>query len=323
MPASRNYSSTAGLMHLVGSISGAAASLIVDVTTGLPTAPFTLLLDPGAVVEEVVTVTAVGGTTLTVTRGADGTSAQSHDNGAEIRHAYSARDFQDSRNHEGSVTAHGATGAVVGTSNTQTLINKSISGALNTFTNVPKLALPTDVAYLVEAQTLTNKTMSGASNTFSLIPSAAVVGVDADIAGLATHLADTTAHGAAGAVVGTTNAQTLTNKTLASPLMTGTATAATVSASNLYVGGRHVLHTEADTVTHVYGGGSVGPVSTVVTFDHAYASPPAVALGSASFSVQIEYGGLSTTGFTLYSKGFNNVAPGAGNYNVTWIAAGA
>ena len=115
MPASRNYSSTAGLMRLVGGITGAAASLIVDVTTGLPSVPFTLLLDPGLGVEEVVTVTAVGGTTLTVTRGVGGTSAQAHDPGAEIRHAYYGADFQDSRDHEAATTAHGATGGIPGT----------------------------------------------------------------------------------------------------------------------------------------------------------------------------------------------------------------
>jgi len=38
------------------------------------------------------------------------------------------------------------------------------------------------------------------------------------------HLADTTAHGGTGAVVGTTNVQTLTNKTLTSPVITGATT---------------------------------------------------------------------------------------------------
>jgi len=170
MPASRNYSSTAGLMHLVGGITGAAASLIVDATTGLPATPFTLLLDPGLAAEEIVEVTAVGGTTLTVTRGVDGTSARAHLNGAEVRHAYSARDFQDSRNHEAATAAHGVTGAVVGTTNTQTLTNKSIDGTTNTFTNVPKVALPADVTYNATAQTLTNKTIDGASNTLTNVP---------------------------------------------------------------------------------------------------------------------------------------------------------
>jgi len=115
-------------MHLVGGITGAAASLIVDTVTGLPTGPFTLMLDPGVATEEIVEVTAAGGTTLTVTRGVDGTSAQAHTNGAEVRHAYSARDFQDSRNHEANTTtAHGVTGAIVGTTNVQTLTNKTLT----------------------------------------------------------------------------------------------------------------------------------------------------------------------------------------------------
>jgi len=153
VPASRNYSSTAGLMHLVGGISGAAASLIVDVTTGLPAVPFTLLLDPGLGVEEVVTVTAVGGTTLTVTRGVDGTSAQAHTNGAEVRHAYSARDFQDSRDHEANTTtAHGVTGAVVGTTNVQVLTNKDLSSGTNVF--------PATLATRAGIETFTNKTLT-------------------------------------------------------------------------------------------------------------------------------------------------------------------
>lgn len=51
--------------------------------------------------------------------------------------------------HQKATAAHGATGAVVGTTNTQTLSNKTISGSANTLTNIPESAvtnLSTDLA---------------------------------------------------------------------------------------------------------------------------------------------------------------------------------
>ena len=174
MPASRFYSSTAGKMLLAGGVSAVATSIIVDTVVGLPASfPYTLMLDPGVALEELVDVTAAAGTTLTITRGVDGTSAQAHLNGAEVRHAYSARDFADSRNHEANTTtAHGVTGAVVGTTNTQTLSNKTLDATT---------VFPATQATLAGAQTLTNKTMDGAANTFTAIPATALraIGVQA------------------------------------------------------------------------------------------------------------------------------------------------
>ena len=141
-----NYSNTAVQTTLGGNISGAATSFTVAATTGFPgTTPYVLALDYGAATEELVVVTGVAGTTLTVTRGFSGTSAQSHSIGAVVRHVVNAQDLIDFRTHEAATASvHGVTGALVGATSTQTLTNKTLTsptingGALSgTFTGTP------------------------------------------------------------------------------------------------------------------------------------------------------------------------------------------
>lgn len=87
--------------------------------------------------------------------------------------------------HKADTAAHGATGAVVGTTNTQTLTNKSISG-----------------------EQINSGTVADARVASTLARDSEVTSA------VSTHAALTATHGATGAVVGTTNTQTLTNKTL-------------------------------------------------------------------------------------------------------------
>ena len=106
-------------------------------------------------------------------------------------------------------------GAVTQTG-TETLTNKTLTTptiiapivASGTF-ETPQLTLPvissTGFYYAQHDHSATNK--GGTLST------ASVTGVD-------THIAATEVHGATGAVVGTTNTQTLTNKTLTSPVLT-------------------------------------------------------------------------------------------------------
>ncbi|WNM75001.1 hypothetical protein SEA_DENNEBES_45 [Streptomyces phage Dennebes] len=138
--ATRYYSSVAAETTLVASITNGNTSIQIASATGLPAlTPFTLALDYEAATEELVEVTAVAGTTLTVTRGIDGTSAAAHNAGARVRHVSSARDFSDSRTHEQAATnVHGTAvgSAVVGTNDTQTLSNKTLNDASGTLSNI-------------------------------------------------------------------------------------------------------------------------------------------------------------------------------------------
>ena len=124
-----NYSNTAIQTTLSGSVSSGATSIGVAATTGFPGSfPYVLALDYGAATEELVVVTAAGGTTLTVTRGHSGTSAQSHSLGAVVRHVWHAGDATDFRTHEAATSSvHGVTGALVGATMVQTLTNKTLT----------------------------------------------------------------------------------------------------------------------------------------------------------------------------------------------------
>lgn len=130
----RFYSSIAQPTTLSSSISNTDTTIAVVATVGYPASfPFTVAVDAGGATEELVDVTAVAGNVWTVTRGVDGTSAQSHSAGAIVRHSSSGRDFAEMQSHIAATTGvHGVTGALVGTTNTQTLTNKTLSSPVIT-----------------------------------------------------------------------------------------------------------------------------------------------------------------------------------------------
>jgi hypothetical protein len=94
--ARRYYSSVAARTALAAGVDASITTLIVDAVSGWPSQfPYTLILDEDTINEEIVEVTARSSTTLTVTRGVDGTSGTAHSAGASVRHGVSARDFAE------------------------------------------------------------------------------------------------------------------------------------------------------------------------------------------------------------------------------------
>tara|TARA_R110000822_G_scaffold23288_4_gene72210 strand:+ start:3221 stop:3961 length:741 start_codon:yes stop_codon:yes gene_type:complete len=116
--ARRYYSSIAAQTTLSAGVDSTTATIPVTAVSGWPSSfPYTLLIDKDTVNEEIVTVTGRTGTTLTVTRGVDGSSGIAHSAGANVQHGVSARDFDETNtfiNGTGVVTsAMIADGAIV------------------------------------------------------------------------------------------------------------------------------------------------------------------------------------------------------------------
>ena len=206
----RNYSSRSQQTTLTSAVTAGASTMVVQSGTALlggqsipAGTTFTIVIDPDTAIEEIVDATAVSTNTFTITRGIDGSSAQAHSAGGVVRHMAIGRDYREANTHiEASTGVHGISNSssVVGTIDTQTLTNKTLT-----------------------SPTITNPSISGAGVDASIV----FEGTTADAYETTLTVVDPTQDNTitmpntTGTVVIATAVQTLTNKTLTSPTISG------------------------------------------------------------------------------------------------------
>ena len=230
----RQYSSRSQQSTLTAAVTAGATSIVVVSGTTLlggVTIPagrtFTLVIDPDTALEEIVDATIVSTNTFTITRAVDGSTAQSHSAGAVVRHMAIGRDYRDANLHaeadasynDGGGNAHtmhgiaAGEGVVVGTLKTQTLTNKTLTSPV-----------------------ISNPTITGTSGVETSI---VFEGSTADAFETTLTVVDPTQDNTitlpntTGTVTINDASQTLTNKTLTSPVISGTPTITGLSSAGM------------------------------------------------------------------------------------------
>lgn len=123
----RNFNNVTSVGTLTAPASPSDTSMTTTGFTNYPTAPFTATVERNTISEEVVLVTAVNTGTLTVTRGYNGTAAQTHLAGSTVEHTAVALDFTEANAHVNATdSVHGVTGGLVGDEAPQTLLDKTL-----------------------------------------------------------------------------------------------------------------------------------------------------------------------------------------------------
>ena len=303
----RKYSSRSQQTTLTGAITSGATSMTVVSGTALlggvtisAGTTFTLVLDVDTAIEEIVDATAVSTNTFTITRAIDGSTAQDHSAGAVVRHMAIGRDYRDANTHTeadayyndgagAGHTMHGigsGEGVVVGTLKTQTLTNKTLT-----------------------SPTITNPSISGAGVDASIV----FEGATADAYETTLTVVDPTQDNTitlpntTGTVVIVDATQTLTNKTLTSPTISGSPVITGLSSAGMVSSSA----TPKDYVDSILGSATAAATSAASAATSAASAATSASSASTSASSALTSANSASTSATAAATSATSAAASA------------
>jgi len=315
---------------LAAAISSSATTIYISTYVNWPTGAdgnFWVTIDAGTAQEErVLCATHSSGSITVTTRGVDGTTASSHAQGASIWPSWSATDANESNAHIESTgyasyskAVHGlgsSDGVVVGTDKSQTLTAKTLTAPTITSPTITSPTISgTITGAVVTSANIVDGTITGTDVASGTITSANILDgtilnadINASAAIAATKLTGTTAEfntalsdNDFATLAGT---ETLTNKTLTSPTITGLGFDAWTSYTPVAKLGSTTLTSGSTTGLYTV----VGKTVTVIINDSTYLTGSR-AVQDLNISLP-----FATTGGTYYGAGYLQFQDGSGVY---------
>jgi hypothetical protein len=227
-------------------------------------------------------------------------------------------------NINGLITSTQVDSTIATTASSQSLTNKSISGALNTLSNIPNSALTnysvtigsTVIALGQTASAITGLSLNGALNTLTNIPNSALANSSITINGTVIPLGGTaTFSGGSGAgLIGlTTTSNTALGSTALQQLTTGTKNTAVGVGAQLYITNGSNNTAVGDTALYANASGTENVAVGQNALASGVSSSGNIAIGSQSFKNNISGGNNTVVGYNAaltLNSGSNNIIIG-------------